>query len=170
VGLSHPYIYDFFYWGEVMERQLFGIVSITPNGSYKEANSSDKNEWHDDMVYKEYKNEIDKLGVGVIKYYENDKYTGLWPRIAALTKYYSVLTIIENFMYNINVAFIPENVTPEQIQTFKRLFSNDIYKDFIYGDKTIVDGNFEIVFKSHKQIEDMIELLESKNKTNLIKK
>ncbi len=145
-----------------MERQLFGIVSITPNGSYKEANSSDKNEWHDDMVYKNYKEEIDKLDSSVIKFYENDKYTGLWPRIAALTKYYDVLTVIENFMYSINVVFVPENVTDEQIQTFKKIFSKNVYKDFIYGDKTIVNGKYEIVFKNHKQIEETLDLLESK--------
>lgn len=145
-----------------MEKYLFGVISITPNGSYKESNTFNKNNWHDDMVYKNYKEEIDKLDSRVIKFYENDKYTGLWPRIAALTKYYDVLTVIENFMYSINVVFVPENVTDEQIQTFKKIFSKNVYNEFIYGDKTVVNGKFEVLFKSHKQIEDIIELLENK--------
>ena len=145
-----------------MNGYLYATTIITRDGALRNYKSSVRNKSHDDMVEENYKNELAVLNINPRRYFEKSRYTGLWPNIAALTKYYDALIVLETFEYKVNYVFIPEHISNEQLQTFKHYYSKSMYDSYTFGDKTIENGRYTVKVIRPNGIEPILDILESK--------
>ena len=150
-----------------MQDELYGATVISTKGIVKQKFTNSNKISHDDLLYQLYPKLIDKVGLATKKYYENIRYTGLWPNAAILTRYYNALVIIENDEYKVNLVFIPEKVNKLQINNFKRIFLNSKYVDYTYGDRTINNKRFSINSIKHEGIDYIINILEMKQENRI---
>lgn len=145
-----------------MNDQIFGVSVFTLKGYVKQNSTNSYSKTHNQLLYELYPKSIDKVGLSAKKYFENNKYTGLWPNAAILNKYYGALVVIENREYKIAIVFIPQHVNDFQIDNFKRIYCTKKYEDFCFSDRTIEGKRYTIKSRKNENLNYILDLLEAK--------
>ena len=141
---------------------LFGVLVIDNNGNTKYNSCDSYKKTHNKLLYEIKQAEIDRIDEYDKALLVNNRVIGLWPYAGLLSKFYNDVVVLENFEYRVSVVFIPENVSEEQINVFRRTYSKDGFKTFGYGDRTLEDGVFKIKSIKNEPLDYIIDIMNSK--------
>ena len=144
---------------------LFGISIIYKNGNLEYNSSNNYKETHNKLIYDKCQKEINKTDYYNKMLLENNRTVGLWSNAAIMTKFYDCIVVIESFEYKVALCFIPETVTSEQINSFRKMYTRSSYNNFHYGDRTLIDNNFRIKSIKDEPIEYILNIMEGKQET-----
>ena len=144
-----------------VHNDIYGVSIIFDNGELRQKRCKKYIESHDDTVRGLCKDEYNLIDEFTNYEMLSNPCVSFWPKAAALTKSFNTITILENFYGRAFIVFIPQSVNQIQLNILKKLYDNQKYNDYVFGDRTYDDG-FVIKLSDNRNLDDIICLLESK--------